>query len=87
MREYENGNCEIAQKMKNEQEEFQRIRKFNLEKEKKQYEPKYFKNENNTISNDFIYVFNGKYWEDKLNGNYKKLNDYEIFKEPIVNNK
>ena len=25
--------------------------------------------------------------KDKLNDNYKKLNDYEIFKEPIVNNK
>lgn len=67
-REYENGNIEKAREMKNKIESNQRKRHEKFEEEKKVYEPMYFNNVFNEMSDDFVYVYKGGYYESREKG-------------------
>lgn len=79
LREYEEGDNTKAQEIKLKIEMKQRLRHQKFEEDKVQYTPYYFVNEYNEKSDDYVYLFNGKYWYDKANGNVKELKDSDIF--------
>ena len=77
-REYENGNIEKAQEIKVKLENNQVKRQEIYDNNQKEYKPNYFINKYNEDSSDFIYMYNGKYWEDRENKNFNHIVD--IFK-------
>ena len=77
-REYENGNIEKAQEIKVKLENNQVKRQEIYDSNQKEYKPNYFCNKYNEDSSDFIYMYNGKYWEDRENKNFNHIVD--IFK-------
>ena len=79
LREYEEGDNTKAQEIKLKIEMKQRMRHHKFEEDKIQYTPYYFVNEYNEKSDDYVYLFNGKYWYDKANGNIKDLKESDIF--------
>ena len=77
-REYENGNIEKSQEIKNILENKQVKRQEIFDKDGYEYKPNYFENEFSEDSGDFVYLYKGGYWEDRAKLNYKHLTD--IFK-------
>ena len=77
-REYENGNIEKAQEIKVKLENNQIKRQEIYDSNQKEYKPNYFCNKYNEDSLDFIYMYNGKYWDDRENKNFNHIVD--IFK-------
>ena len=77
-KEYENGNDEKAQEIKSKLEVNQVKRQEIYDNNQKEYKPNYFINKYNEDSSDFIYMYNGKYWEDRENKNFNHIID--IFK-------
>ena len=76
LREYENGNNDIAEninKILNEKEK-EKIKEL----KKKLYQPNYFKEIFDQKSNDYIYEYKGGYWEDRQKKNFQHL-DQNIF--------
>ena len=66
---------DLANKEKDRLEENQRKRHKKLEEEKIKYQPVYFSEVFDEKLNEYMYIFNGEYWEDRKNGNYSKLHD------------
>ena len=85
LREYEEGSTEIAQGLKKKIEIKQNLRHQKFEEEKIQYIPHYFANEQNEISGDNVYMFNGKYWNDRKNGKLNEIKDADIFDIANIN--
>ena len=79
LKEYEEGDSNKAQIIKYKIEYKQKMRLIKLKDEGKNYEPKYFEKKYNVLSNDDVYMYNGKYWDDKKNGKFKELKkeDYD----------
>jgi hypothetical protein len=76
LREYENGNNEMAEniyKILNEKEK-EKIKDL----KKKLYHPNYFKEVYDQKTNDNIYEYKGGYWEDRQQRNFQHL-DQNIF--------
>ena len=76
-KEYESGSTEKAQKIKKIIEEMQVYKQELLDNNKKEYTPVYFENEYNEESKDFIFMYKGGYWEDRVNKNYKLKNIFD----------
>ena len=76
LREYENGNNDIAENINKILNEKEKEKIKNLKK--KLYQPNYFKEILNKKSNDYIYEYKGGYWEDRQKKNFQHL-DQNIF--------
>ena len=74
-REYENGNVEKAIELRKGIEQRQRLRHKKFEEDKVVYEPVYFKNVFDEESEDYVYVYNGNYFEERKNGMFIKNED------------
>jgi hypothetical protein len=73
----EERKLEIADKEKERLENLQRKRHKKFEEEKIKYSPNYFSEVFDEKTNEYIYLFNGQYWEDRRDGKFEKL--YDIF--------
>ena len=73
LKEYEEGDNNKAQIIKYKLEYKQKMKLKKLKDEGKDYLPKYFEKKFNVLSSDEVYMYNGKYWEDKKNGKLKDL--------------
>jgi len=71
----EERKLEIAQREKERLENLQRIRHKKFEEEKIKYCPNYFNEVFDEKNNEYIYLFNGEYWDDRKIGNFEKLHD------------
>ncbi len=71
----EERKLDIAQKEKERLENLQRIRHKKFEEEKIKYSPNYFNEVFDEKNNEYIYLFNGEYWNDRKYGNFEKLHD------------
>jgi hypothetical protein len=76
LREYENGNNDIAENINKILNEKEKEKIKNLKK--KLYQPNYFKEIFDQKSNDYIYEYKGGYWEDRQKKNFQHL-DQNIF--------
>ena len=74
-KEYENGNDEKAQEIKSKLEVNQVKRQEIYDNNQKEYKPYYFTNKYNQDSCDFIYMYNGGYWEDRKNHSFDEIVD------------
>ena len=74
-REYENGNIDKAIELRKVIEQKQRLRHKQFEEDKVIYEPVYFKNVFDEESEDYVYVYNGNYFEERKNGTFIKNED------------
>ena len=79
-REYEKGNNNLAQEIKDKIEKKQIDRQDYYDNNGINFVPSYFKNEYDNNSEDFVFKYQGGYWEDRNNN---KLN--EKIKEDIFN--
>jgi hypothetical protein len=79
-REYEKGNNNLAQEIKDKIEKKQIDRQNYYDNNGINFVPSYFKNEYDNNSEDFVFKYQGGYWEDRNNN---KLN--EKIKEDIFN--
>ena len=72
MREYEKGNVKEAQeiKFKLEQKQREKLKDF-------VFVPKYFEKKFNDIINEEVYIYNGKYYDDKINNTFNIKNDFQ----------
>jgi DNA primase large subunit len=72
MKEYEKGNVNEAQDIKTKLEQKQRdkLKNFN-------FIPKYFEKKFNDIINEEVYIYNGKYYDDKINNIFNTKNDFQ----------
>jgi len=68
---------DLAEEVKVKVEENQRKRHKEFEANKIKYEPNYFSEVVDEQTKELIYIFNGKYWEDRLKKNFNKC--YDIF--------
>ncbi len=64
-----------ATKEKNRLEELQRKRHKYFEEKKIKYQPNYFNEVLDQKNNEYIYIFNGEYWQDRKTNNFSKLHD------------
>ena len=71
-REYENGNIEEATKLRKIIEDNQRNRHKKFDEDKIIYEPVYFSNLYSQDSSDFVYMFNGNYFNERIKGNFSE---------------
>lgn len=71
----ETRKLELANKEKERLEELQRKRHKKFEEDKIKYQPNYFNEVFDDKNNEYIYIFNGQYWEDRKANNYDKLHD------------
>lgn len=71
----ENRKMDLAAKEKERLEELQRKRHKFFEEKKIKYTPNYFNEVYDEKSAEFIYIFNGQYWEDRKTHSYEKLHD------------
>ena len=78
--EYEKGNNNLAQEIKDKIEKKQIDRQNYYDNNGINFVPSYFKNEYDNNSEDFVFKYQGGYWEDRNNN---KLN--EKIKEDIFN--
>ena len=76
-RALENQNLELAEKEKKRIEEKQRNRHHYFEENKIKYEPKYFNEVLDSLTNENIYLYKGDYWHDRRMQNFQNL--YQIF--------
>lgn len=79
VREYEEGDNELAASIKakidkNEKEKFTK-----MDKEKILYQPNYFNEVFDQNTGEYVYVYQGGYWEDREKRNYSHLNA-DLFK-------
>ena len=72
-RALENGESELAIKEKHRLEENQRARRRELEKSGKTYKPAYFEEREHPLTGDTLFMFTGKYWEDRHSKNWAHL--------------
>ena len=72
MREYEKGNVKEAQeiKFKLEQKQRDKLKDF-------VFVPKYFEKKFNDIINEEVFIYNGKYYDDKINNTFNLKNDFQ----------
>ena len=84
LREYESGDTDVAQKIKYAIEEKQILLQNELNKNKTNFVPEFFVEEFNDISQDKVFISNGKYWELRKNKQLKDVQNKDIF---VVDNK
>lgn len=88
-REYEIGNIDKAQEIKGILEEKQVKRQEKFDNVNFEYKPHYFSNEYSDDSGDFVYLYQGGYWEDRNKKNFSHLTnifqlDYDLEKEQDI---
>jgi len=76
-RALENQNLELADKEKKRIEDKQRNRHKIFEENRIKYEPKYFNEVLDTITNENVYLYKGDYWKDRNEGKFEDV--YQIF--------
>lgn len=86
-REYENGNEEQSQKIKDVIEELQISRQQKLNDNEIEYKSFYFQNVFDEKTQDFYYKYTGNYWEEREKGNYKSIrfNCFNLDKNNDIN--
>ena len=72
MREYEKGNVKEAQEIKYKLEQKQRDKLKDSN-----FVPKYFEKKFNDIINEDVFIYNGKYYDDKINNTFNVKNDFQ----------
>lgn len=76
-RALENQDMELAEKEKKRIEEKQRSRHKIFEENKIKYEPKYFNEILDNLTNENVYLYRGDYWKDRQNNKFEDV--YQIF--------
>ena len=76
-RAMENQDMELAEKEKKRIEEKQRSRHKIFEENKIKYEPKYFNEILDNLTNENVYLYRGDYWKDRQNNKFEDV--YQIF--------
>lgn len=78
-REYENGNNNLAQEIKDKIEKKQIDRQDYYDNNGINFVPYYFKNEYDNNSEDFVFKYQGGYWEDRNNNKLDEKIKDDIF--------
>lgn len=74
-RALENQNFELADKEKKRIEEKQRNRHKIFEENKIKYQPKYFNEVKDTLTNENVYLYKGDYWNDRQDTKFEDISN------------